>query len=602
VCGIAGAVAPIGRPGMAEDLAERVQLACDALAHRGPDASHVAAQGLCVFGHRRLSIVDVGNAGSDQPMRAPYTNDLLTFNGEIYNFRELRATHLRDWPFKTGSDTEVLLALLVAYGVEKTLDLVQGMFAFAYFNAASGKIYLVRDFVGKKPLFYAFDRSGVFWFASEAKALRHVGLSLVPSKMATINFIFDRAIGFGDTTFFENVRQVAAGSYVTLSIENDALQTETTRYWTPVQPSSDLDFQAAAERFRSLLGDAIASRLPDEVPFAITLSGGLDSSSIASVAGAMADAGAIREAVNVITAVYPGDPDDESKYMNDVLKAFPNLQSIPVEIAFDDVDALFGRTILAQETPIADGSMMAHYALMEALRAQGVRVVLTGNGGDEILAGYANTFEPAGRFLQVSRFDLRGVSLSQLPALLFHGAPSAAKNRLRRELNARRGFLRERADVDLIYPRFVDHGARDIIGDYAVQSLSHWTTPGFVQYEDRNAMACSIEARSPFYDRRLIEFCLSLPGGYHINGRKTKRLLRRAMRGILPERIRTRLDKQGFHAPIGRWVDALAQRPLEDSEFLSALDYLDVKAVMSAGLIFRWRIESLYRWFKLFCA
>jgi asparagine synthase (glutamine-hydrolysing) len=600
MCGIVGAVQlSNGRP--ISELSRLVRHACAALEHRGPDASGVVCGDTWVFGHRRLSIVDVGNSESNQPMRLASSNDVISFNGEIYNHKELSRSHLSNWRFRTNSDTEVLLAMLTTYGLDHALDLLQGMFAFAYFQASTNNVYLVRDRVGKKPLFYCHDKSGTFWFASEAKAFREIGLPLKPCKRAVINFIFDRAVGVGGSSFFENIQQVPAGSYLRLQVSSPR-QPDIIRYWLPTQPPRSMSFKAATEECRALFSDAVACRLPDEVPFAITLSGGLDSSAVASVAGQMQQAGHVTQPITVISAVYPDDPADESEYSATVLKAYPALRHVQVAIEFNQLDTLFAQTIWAQETPIADGSMMAHYALMEVLADRGIRVVLTGNGGDEIFAGYSHTFEPAARTQAISRLDLSALTFKQLSSIAYHALSPTLKNQLRGIISSKRSHLRDCADLNYLYPRFTDVGAHDLISSYAAHSIMQWTTPAFVWYEDRNSMANSIEARSPFYDRRLVEFCLSLPGDFHIRGATTKLLLRSAMEGILPEKIRKRLDKQGFHAPIDKWAHSLQQSPLDDARFAQTFDYLRLPTIASSGIIFRWRIEALYRWYSLFCA
>lgn len=588
MCGLIGAIGPI--PKNLPDLEHAIH----SLRHRGPDACGTVLKGTVALGHVRLSIVDIANQAANQPMTDPRTGNILIYNGEIYNFRALRKTYLQKRCFLSDSDTEVLLYLLSDLGLEKTLSLISGMFAFALYRPVHGDLILCRDPIGKKPLFYTIDGNGNLLFSSEIKGLAALGVCLEPSRSAVVNFLFERSFGHGTGSFFENINQVQAGGW--LRIDSN-LDRQTGRYWYPEYiEQTDMSYANAVNRFSELLIEATLTRIPDEVPFAILLSGGLDSSAIAALAATHAG----REAITTVSAVYPGDPDDESHYADQVRAMYPTLSAKKVAIPTDNFAEAWVATTHAMEAPAPDGSMISHYLLMQTIKEMGLKVVLSGSGGDEILAGYANTFVPAGNVTALASGDLKGLDHSALKATAFHLLPSAVKNRIFLERHRVQKFLLHPQDLDLIVPRYRDLGGHDLISRYAMHTLTHWTTPGFTLYEDRNSMASSVEARSPFYDYNLVQFALSLPGKYLIRKGWTKRILRDGLRGSLPLDIVDRRDKQGFHAPIKTWMNALDRDPLTDPGFIQAFDWLDLRMIMGSGFLYQWRLLALHVWYKTF--
>ncbi|AKO97738.1 asparagine synthase (glutamine-hydrolyzing) [Marinovum algicola DG 898] len=584
----------IGARGAVRHWHKPISSAIEGLSHRGPDAQGHFFVHDTLLGHVRLSIVDVANDLANQPITDSETGNVLIFNGEIYNYQDLRSRYLGHRTFRSASDTEVLLYLLCDLGLEKTLSVISGMFAFALFRSEDRRLILARDPIGKKPLFYTEDANGTFLFGSEVKALRLLGKSLEPSKSAVLNFMFERTFGYRNASFFDGVKQVEAGTY--LSVDHE-LRTETVRYWNPGHISrSALDYNTAVRDFFTHLTRATLSRIPDEVPFAILLSGGLDSSAIAALAARNSG----RDRIATVSAVYPSDPADESRYADQVLAMHPQLDPVKVEISTDHFNEAWQATTWAMEAPAPDGSMISHHLLMRKIREMGLKVVLSGNGGDEILAGYANTFVPAGNVNALRNLDFAGLSGDALTATAFHCLPDSLKNAVFRRRHRAKNFLRDPADLDLLETRYVAAGGHDIVARYAMHTLTHWTTPGFVWYEDRNAMASSIEARSPFYDRALVEFALSLPGSYLVRRGLTKRILRDAIRDIVPGGIVDRRDKQGFHAPIKTWMNAHYRDPLSDREFVDAFAWLDMPRIMQSGFLHVWRLLALHVWFRCF--
>jgi asparagine synthase (glutamine-hydrolysing) len=263
-----------------------------------------------------------------------------------------------------------------------------------------------------------------------------------------------------------------------------------------------------------------------------------------------------------------------------------------VEIRRDEFLAELSSVIRAQETPIPDGSMIAHYLLMRRIRELGVTVVLSGQGGDECLAGYVHTFAPAA--------DADRLLKGKLPEgsplrALFHALPERGKNGLRRAYYGRRfrRFFLDAEPLALVDDYYRHLAGRDRLASYLTASLNYWALPAFLHYDDRNSMAFSLETRGPFLDYRLAELCLALPGELLLKGGLGKRVLREAMADLLPPQVAGRRDKQGFHAPIEEWSASLPGDPRDDSRFVTDFPYLDLEAV-STDWMMKWRVHTLW--------
>jgi len=591
MCGIVGILSRDG------NYHNRINEASNLISYRGPDDSGVyKVDRLLSLAHRRLSIVDVHHR-SVQPMIDETNGNVLVFNGEVYNYKELKS--YLDRKFFTHSDTEVLLYLLSDLGIDKALPLLNGMWAFAFWDNVHKRLTLSRDRFGKKPLFYVVNDNSLL-FASEVKALRELGIKLRPNHQAVVNFLIERTVGSYNSCFFEEITQIEPASYQIFELNAQIKKHTPVKYWHFPDYRKNPSYMETKEEFKEILIDAVNIRLSEEVPFACMLSGGLDSSSIASIAGKYNP----QKEITCISAVYPGNKFDESYYAQKVIDKYGNLKRLFIEIKADDFFPSLKKVIYHQEYPIPDGSMVAHFLLMKKIKEKGIKVLLSGNGGDEVLAGYTYTFLPA--YIANNIRNLRAVNIFSKEALrsIYHLFPSTIKESLKHWQYRHSDifdFIKDKSVVDLLFKRFNKYYKdSDLLNFYLKMSLTHWSLPGFVWYEDRNSMAYSIELRSPFLDYRIVNLLFSLPGGFKINTEYSKRILRDALNGILPEEIRTRKDKQGFFSPIEDWKDRIDYSFLTDKKFSEYFNYIDMGKIATSDFVFRWRVFTLYMWYQIF--
>jgi asparagine synthase (glutamine-hydrolysing) len=562
MCGIAGW---IGRPAASlteETLAAMLQ----AIAHRGPDdqgmySSRCAATDHAVFlGHRRLAIIDP--EGARQPMRDAQAGLALTFNGEIYNFRELRAELARlGYRFTLDSDTEVLLRGYQHWGSE-VVHRLRGMFAFAIWDARSERLFLARDRFGEKPLFFRQSADGLY-FASEIKALLRVpGVRAAVDRQAVWDYLAYRYVP-GPATLFDGIRKLMPAT--TILWERGKITEK--RYWTApdraaggfAPPQGDV-----VTAFLRRLDEAVKLQMVSDVPFGAFLSGGLDSSTIVALMRRH------NSTVNTFSVGFGEDGYSELAYAAEVAKHFGTRHH---EIIVDhrDIVERLPRLVAFRDAPVAEPSdVPIHLLACEAARS--VKMVLTGEGSDEILGGYPK---------HVAERFARGYQL--LPAPLRHRliAPLA------RALPY--GFRRIKTAVTNLniedscerYVRWfgaLNHGERDRLsvlrlngapvigtppfdfdpGNSPLRRILYfdqasWLPDNLLERGDRMTMAASIEARVPFLDHELAAFVSSLPDRYRVRGLRSKWILREAGRGILPPRILSR-PKVGFRVPVNEWL------------------------------------------------
>ena len=564
MCGICGYVSREG-----EATAEAVRAMAGTLAHRGPDGEGVHVEGPVGLGHRRLSIIDLSEAASE-----PMTNEdgslWLTFNGEIYNFREIRRGLEARHRFRSRSDGEVILHLYEEKGCAAVADL-DGMFAFALWDAKRRRLLLARDRAGKKPLFY-HDGPRLFAFASETKALlAHPGVPHERDPDALPLFL---TYGYVPTpgTVYRGIRALPPGHLMAVT---EAGAEAPQRYWRarfdsggPAVATGVTDAEAE-ERFRTLLRQAVERRLVADVPLGAFLSGGLDSSTVVAL---MAETAGGR--VKTFTIGFSGHTEyDERAHARVVAERFSteHTEFVVEPKALDLVD----RLVWHHDGPFGDSSAVPTYLLSELTRAK-VTVALNGDGGDEVFAGYLRLYggalservpraafraaagllgllpEPADRKHPL-RFAKRFAEAGSLPLLeryLRWNAYFTADlpGLLRPELAA--GLGRERL-LESFRSSFAA-GSGSTLARLLQLNFETYLLDDLLVKMDRMSMAHGLEARSPFLDTAVVEFGASLPDRLRMRFGKGKILLRRAMRGILPESIMAR-GKMGFGAPLGAW-------------------------------------------------
>ena len=555
----------------------------DIVAHRGPDGRGWveldSAAGPVCLGHRRLAILDLSDAGL-QPMSDPSGRYAIVFNGEIYNFVELRAElETRGHRFRTQTDTEVLLAGYAQWG-EAALDRLRGMFAFLIWDKEARSLFAARDRFGIKPLYYVAGPSGVA-FASEIKQL--LGLPGLSGRMNVARVHDFLASGMADhtgETMHDGVRQLRAGECARVRTDDGLPRSpavSVTRYYTTAVDGLEMSEDEAAARFGELLERSVDLHLRADVAVGSCLSGGLDSSSIVCL---MAQRVPADTRVHTVSACYRDERLDEKPYMDLVVGA---AGSIP-HFVFprpEDVFASASDITWHQDEPFGSTSIFAQWCVFEEARKAGIKVMLDGQGADEPLAGYHNAFphhmcelarrgqvRQLMRTLVERRRDHGVAPMRQLGQAVLATAPQRLVA-IARALDRRAMPFGSSSDAHLDTPLLRAHGnpdgafalagrALDLAPVRDIATLSQTLTFAanlqmLLHWEDRNAMAHSIEARVPFLDHPLVEFALGLGNAHKIVGSDTKRVLRRAMRRILPEPILERRDKLGFATPEEAW-------------------------------------------------
>jgi asparagine synthase (glutamine-hydrolysing) len=539
MCGIAGVV-DLGHP----PDRETVEAMLDQLAHRGPDGRGLFAdEGVCL-GHLRLAILDLSDAGL-QPMQDGELQ--LLHNGEIYNYLELREElRAKGHRFTTDTDSEVVLAAYREWG-EGCVERFNGMWAFVIWNGAARTLFASRDRLGIKPFYYRLDRRA-FAFASEAWPLRRSGANL----RAVSDYLEQGYLDQGDETFFADVVRLPPAHSLTFGPNG----LRTWRYWHLEPGEAPTDPVAAV---RETVLDAVRLQLRSDVPVGTCLSGGIDSSSIAV---AVAYHG--HEHQKTVTAYFDDQGFDERTYARAVVErtgAEAHWVSFDAEQLVNDLPAI----VQGQGEPFGSTSICASWYVMREARDAGLTVMLDGQGGDEIFAGYRASFGyrlsdllRSGRMTEATR-ELRAFASVHGPhwtavALATPHTPESVRL-------AARGRLRGAAA--LVAPELrgaarATNGNGALFPDRLRRQLQILLTrrglPELLRYEDRNSMAHSLEARVPLLDHRLVELAFSLPGHELIRRGETKSVLRRALADLLPPEVAQRRDKLGFVTPESRFL------------------------------------------------
>jgi asparagine synthase (glutamine-hydrolysing) len=575
MCGIAGIV---DTRGVALDALARMS---EALEHRGPDATgylvHRPSEGLSVAGtvrslggrstptvglaHKRLSIMDITDA-SDQPMIDAGGRYALNYNGEVYNYVELRRElEQLGHVFRTDGDTEVVLAAYQEWGPDCVTRFV-GMWALAVLDLERRRLFLSRDRFGIKPLFYAtFD--GAVHFASEIKALLAGGsVDAEPNDDAVRRFLLTGRADFSEGSFFRGVVQLPPAHSAVISLESPS-GVRPTRYWTFPPQGGENPVTDAAEEFQELLHDAVRLHARADVPVGTCLSGGLDSSAIVCVADRLRERDEIPQYAHAGFGYVPQTAElSERPYMEEVVRR-TSLRMSYVEAAPERVLDVIPVVARQQDEPFGTASIVVQWLVFEAARRAGMKVMLDGQGADEVFGGYhaylprvARTLLRRWRFVRYARFAAAHHDLLGRQPLGPRDAVATAVPALRRARGARLRTPPPAASVMTAsmlgaWPDGNDdarqpHSINEILAQATLHQL-----PALLRFEDRNSMAHSVEARVPFLDHRLVEFAFRLPGDYKIRGAETKHVLREGLKGILPEAILARRDKVGFRPDPG---------------------------------------------------
>ena len=561
MCGIAGWIAAPDSSLAEDTLASMLQ----AIAHRGPDGRgschfRSASTGHRVFlGHQRLAIIDP--AGARQPMCDAAAGLALTFNGEIYNFRELRGELSRlGYRFERDSDTEVLLRAYQHWGGEVVHHL-RGMFAFAIWDARNERLFLARDRFGEKPLFLHESASGLF-FASEIKALLRVpGARSAVNLNAVWDYLAYRYVP-GPKTLFSGIRKLMPGTAATW--ERGKLREE--RYWTAPdrgpcraqQPQRDV-----IPAFLSRLDEAVKLQMVSDAPFGAFLSGGLDSSTIVALMSRH------NSTVKTFSVGFAEDSYSELTHAAKVARQF-GTRHHEIVVSHRDVIERLPQLVACRDAPVSEPADIPIYLLAREA-ARSVKMVLTGEGSDELLGGYPKHI--AERFAQCYQF-LPGVLRHRLIEPLAHALPygfrrvkTAVTNlgiedsreryvrwfgALNRSERDRLSVLRLNGTPIMDMPPFDADPRSSTLRRILYFDQTSWLPDNLLERGDRMTMAASIEARVPFLDHELAAFVSTLPDRYRIRGLRSKWILREAGKQLLPESILER-PKVGFRVPVNEW-------------------------------------------------
>jgi len=603
MCGIAGILYFKG-PVPDQSVIKRMT---DAMAHRGPDAHNDYVQGRVALGHRRLSIIDLSDA-ANQPFADHTGRYRIVFNGEIYNFQEIK-DRLTDYPFTTNGDTEVLLAAYIKWGVE-SLTYLKGMYAFAIWDTVTEELFIARDRMGVKPVYY-YINDDYFLFASEVRGVLASGM--VPKKInkaAVREFLSYQSIGF-PLSIIENIAQLDAGSCITIR----GTKSVTKKYWDITAAAAEGDYgdkKQVLQNIRDLLRNSVERRLVSDVPIGAFLSGGIDSS---AVVGLMAEVSKSRP--NTFTIGFSEKEFDESEYAAQIARKFNthhNQVLLKPSVFLDELT----NALDALDTPSGDG--INTYVVSKAIRQSGLTVALSGVGGDELFAGYPFFRQ----YLQLRKFNKVWGAMGWARQLAAAGLSLKGSNKAGRMQQLLKAPT---CSISSFYPEFrriftsalLSKLTRLGSGTTALESnllglngsfekfpeLSQVSIAEYLGYTqhtllkdtDQMSMAVSLEVREPFFDHDLVTYVLGIPDQLKFP-HTPKSLLVDSLQGLLPPEIVHR-RKQGFLFPWAVWMkgelhDFCDQRLRRMAE----RDFIEGKALMDYWARFR-KSDPEVRWMEL---
>lgn len=623
MCGFVGII----NKNKQEVNSELLQKMATTIHHRGPDEDGVFIEKNIGFFHKRLSIIDLSTG--QQPMT--FNDCTIVFNGEIYNYIELRQELIKkNHQFKTTSDTEVLLHLYLEYG-DAFVNMLNGMFAFIILDKSNNKLLVARDHFGIKPLYWYRDDNKIV-FGSEIKALlAHPEITAIPDDENLCEYLTFQFI-MGTGTMFKNILKIQPGHYVTIDLQN--WKTDEVKYWIP---DFNIDHYHTEEYFiaelQKILDETISQQLRSDVPIGTYLSGGLDSSLVTIMASKI-----LNKPFKCFSGAFNEGPEfNELEYARVAAKAANAelFEVFPTEQEFID---LLPKLIYHLDEPVAGPGLFPQY-IVSRLAAKHVKVILGGQGGDEIFGGYARYMiaylEQAikGAINQTNEEDEHIVSLASilpnLPSLkqyipMMKGFWKADAfepmdrryynllNRMGSTSNFLHTDIKAKCQDEIIFKKFA-HYFNDPDTKSYFNKMTHFdmqgSLPGLLQVEDRVSMSVSIESRVPLLDRRIVDLISKMPAGMKFKGGEMKYLLKKAVKNIMPEKIMKRKDKMGFPVPLHLWsktkgkdfmMDVLLSKKAKERNIINTQHIekiISEEQPFSRGL---WGILSLELWYNEF--
>lgn len=601
MCGIAGIVGKNRDDILVRTMTERI-------AHRGPDGLHYWEKNEFAFGHARLSIIDLSSA-ADQPMIDPSSGNVVIFNGEIFNYLELKEQLKGEYNFVTQSDTEVLLALYRNFGINMLLR-IRGMFAFALYDDHLKKVFIARDRMGIKPLYYR-NINGTFYFGSEIRTLTSFkGIQDSMNEFKVYEFLADARLDADESTMFNDVMHLPPASYMWIDQNGKSNHPQT--YWDFPELGKRKFTKDESDELFEITNETIKIHMRSDVPVGTFLSGGLDSSTVTCFALNNMN----KDSLHVFSAILPYFHPENSlikEITHNDKRIICNDLLLTGEQFFDDIP----KVILQNESPILDGSMYTHYKLCELAKQNNVKVLLSGSGGDELFGGYESMVHAQharllhqGRFLKYLKdlLKFRKARINNTYSNLFlrsvYETIPTSFRRIAKNLQ-----LRIKYDHINIHPtvKHYYHSHSDPFVTSLLNNYRSWTAPPFLHYEDRNSMNFGIEVRVPFFDHKLIEFIFQFNSHEIISG-SSKSIMRNSYKNIVPEKILQQKGKYGFPSPLDHilknnkqgkeiFFDRLDKTPLliPEKTRKMANEFYDGKGDLSSF----WRTLSYMIWYQL---
>lgn len=605
MCGIAGLII---KDALILNLHESIKDMTKMMRHRGPDGEGFYFHKNVAFGHRRLAIIDRSAAGY-QPMNYAGGQYVITYNGEIYNYIEVREELKKlGYKFVSDTDTEVILAAYAEWG-EQCVHHFNGMWAFAILDKKENTIFCSRDRFGVKP-FYYIDTPELFVFASEIKPL----LPFLKQKTINKNLLSEFLLmGIADDTahtFFNDIFKLVAGDNLTYCLRSNN-KSISSYYRVTLNPQYiNVRPEEAVDIYMHLLQDAIELRLRSDVPVGTCLSGGLDSSTITSIAASKYQS-LVDNPFTAITAISEQESNNEAQYAEKIVNS-SKIRWLKVQPSYDQFLSCLPKVVLAQEEPFSSTSMIMQYCVMQAAREHGIPVLLDGQAADETLLGYERyyinqlmlSFRQYGikSFFDDIRMTRRNNTKMTFFNMMLLTLTSFNFMRFQRYRYQHRYLLSRPA-----YPQTLTQYSLNLLDMFNLQKFEIERMPllSLLRYEDKNSMAHSIETRLPFLDYRLVEAALSFPMNCKINSGWTKWLLRKGIESQMPSSIAWRKNKIGFEGPDSIWLKKHAEimySTVVGSDMLNSLakpgalkkNYLILKKSV------QWRLYSLALWEKVF--
>ncbi len=592
MCGIFGIVLPKGeKPD--ESL---VQKATDMLWHRGPDSGGYFFENNLALGNRRLAILDLSDQGQ-QPMS--YQELTMTYNGELYNYLELKKELLQlGHIFKTDTDTEVVLAAYQEWGKDCVLRF-NGMWAFAIYDKKKQTLFCSRDRFGIKPFYYIWQNN-TLTFASEIKAFQPLPFwrPILNPEIAG-DYLIKGLQNHTNQTLYKNVIQLSAGHHLIFDLKKHQFSVE--EYYSVNQFKEDKPdtFEKSALKFKEILEDAVQVHSRSDVKVGSALSGGLDSSSIVALQYKIL--GDKKENLEVVSYASEIPKYDESPFVESLVEKYP-VRVHKVSSTFQDTFSKIDKVIQAHDEPLLSASLIASYDVFETAKKQGLKVMLDGQGADEILAGYGTYYIP---FLKSIGLGKPFLLIQEILGLL-------GKHKIR--TSKKLSFFKKAPDLGqyLNLPTSKLPKIGKGFQNYSNYMIQKGILPALLLFEDRNSMAHSVESRVPFLDHRLVNFSMNLPATYKIKKGIRKIILRKAMAKLLPEKILKRYDKMGFSTPQEQWMDehpeiflnaiqkSVNQYPAIFDKSLISFAERAFSSHQMYHYAFLWRVMTFGRWMELY--